>query len=522
VAAQGGIYRVRYKAAKSNSKSESIEAHLWQLAQKGALTMDELKSHPAVGLRVASRANIDGIEDYAATQLHSPDPVVQLAAAEALAECGTQKSAPSIAETLATIGTNSITRHALIHALHRVADDDFLKQTLQDRQPQLRRAALIILDQRPRNSLSSDSAVRALNDANSEVRAAAVAAFRKHTDWMPLAIDHAKRVISRDPVDTSILEVLVNEPEVRRAIRESVTESNRAVDSRIALLDLVAKFPSNDKKAWRNVTDIVLSSGDAKLIAAALRLQTASEEALGQVANNDSLSKSIRLEALRQIQSTNRFEDARHFELFLASLDPTNLPAVRLAAAGLLNSNLTPTQRQDAVAIIRADPLNRPLVDAGSKFSGDQQKLLADFEPLLTGGDENRGQQLFIGKAGCTACHRVGKTGGLVGPDLTRVGAIRSGRDLIESIALPSATFAQGYEPYRIELTSGEALTGVRVRSSDDSFILRDASGAETRLRPSEIKSTERSAVSIMPEGLLNNLSREEIRDLLAYLQKLK
>ena len=47
-------------------------------------------------------------------------------------------------------------------------------------------------------------------------------------------------------------------------------------------------------------------------------------------------------------------------------------------------------------------------------------------------------------------------------------------------------------------------------------------SGNETRLRQGEIKSTERATVSIMPDGLLNSLSREEIRDLLAYLQKLK
>jgi putative heme-binding domain-containing protein len=62
----------------------------------------------------------------------------------------------------------------------------------------------------------------------------------------------------------------------------------------------------------------------------------------------------------------------------------------------------------------------------------------------------------------------------------------------------------------------------MRVRSLDDSFVLRDASGAETRLRPEEIKSTGRATVSVMPEGLLNALSRDEIRDLLAYLQKLK
>jgi putative heme-binding domain-containing protein len=247
---------------------------------------------------------------------------------------------------------------------------------------------------------------------------------------------------------------------------------------------------------------------------------------------------------LRLLGADKRFADPGHFDFFLTRLAATNKPAVRLTAAELANAQFSADQINQIISKIETDSLIAPSVaeslsrqkslDSSTKVrlaeiqnrfkttTEDQEKILADLEPLLTGGDENRGQQLFIGKAGCSACHRVGKHGGLVGPDLTRVGAIRSGRDLVESLALPSATFAQSYEPYRVTLTSDAVLTGVRVRSTDGSFVLRDASGVETRLRQGEIKSTERAAVSIMPDGLLNGLSRDEIRDLLAYLQKLK
>ena len=128
----------------------------------------------------------------------------------------------------------------------------------------------------------------------------------------------------------------------------------------------------------------------------------------------------------------------------------------------------------------------------------------------------------FWGRQPAATCHRVGERGGLVGPDLTKIGAIRSGRDLIESLAAPSATFAQGYEPYIVLLKDGDSLSGVRVGQSDDTFVLRDTSGNATRLDPEQIASVRRSEVSIMPEGLLGVLSQDEIRDLLAFLQSLK
>jgi putative heme-binding domain-containing protein len=71
-------------------------------------------------------------------------------------------------------------------------------------------------------------------------------------------------------------------------------------------------------------------------------------------------------------------------------------------------------------------------------------------------------------------------------------------------------------------LKNGETASGIRVRQPDDSFVLRDASGAETHLRPEQIQSVERMKVSLMPEGLIDALTRSEVRDLLAYLQRLK
>jgi putative heme-binding domain-containing protein len=395
-----------------------------------------------------------------------------------------------------TADRDDFTRHRIIYDLHKSADRETLLKMLSDSDAERRRAALIVLDQAPHNALPFEAAFAALKDKDESLRRAAMESFRKHRDWMPRAVNYTKENLSPE-----LAELFVDEPEIRRAMRDVIEDVNRSVDERIAFLDIAAKRASNE---WKATAQKLLAAKNEKLITAALRLPVG-EQALSAVAANASLSDAIRLEALRQMPVKAR---QAHADFILARVAATNNATTRLAAAALL----TEEQRER----FKDDPLispRRALVD---------EKALVDLEPLLQGGDENRGQQVFLGKAGCSACHRVGKTGGVIGPDLTRVGAIRSERDLIESLAMPSATFAQGYEPLRVELSSREILNGMRARQLDDAFVLRDASGAETRLRSDQIKRVESSEVSIMPDGLLSGLTREEIRDLLAYLQKLK
>jgi putative heme-binding domain-containing protein len=152
--------------------------------------------------------------------------------------------------------------------------------------------------------------------------------------------------------------------------------------------------------------------------------------------------------------------------------------------------------------------------------SRDRRALIVEHEPLLADGDPARGRAVFFGKAvACSACHRVADEGGRIGPDLTRIGAIRSGRDLLESILWPSSTFAQGYESYSIATSDGRVLTGVIVRQDASVVLLRDSSGGETQLRRDELAEVRRSETSMMPEGLSRVLTREEFRDLLAFLR---
>jgi putative heme-binding domain-containing protein len=165
----------------------------------------------------------------------------------------------------------------------------------------------------------------------------------------------------------------------------------------------------------------------------------------------------------------------------------------------------------------------RRLVESLTADDESRRKQLATYEPLLRGGDPARGRDIFFGTlVACSACHRIGNNGGLVGPDLTKIGAIRSGRDLLESIVFPSSTFAQGYDNYIVTTKNREQYVGIIAERTEQSLVLRDSSGAEVRLAQDQVARMTRDSSSIMPEGLDRALTREEFADLLAFLQSLK
>jgi putative heme-binding domain-containing protein len=157
------------------------------------------------------------------------------------------------------------------------------------------------------------------------------------------------------------------------------------------------------------------------------------------------------------------------------------------------------------------------------KLGGDLEERkvrLAELSPLADGGDAQRGRHIFFGKkAACASCHTIAAEGGKVGPDLSAIGKIRTGRDLLEAVAFPSASFARGYRSYTILTEQGRVHTGVISRQSADTFYLRTAQLAEIRIPRSSIEEMRESKTSVMPKGLDNTLSQEELRDLIAFLR---
>jgi putative heme-binding domain-containing protein len=163
------------------------------------------------------------------------------------------------------------------------------------------------------------------------------------------------------------------------------------------------------------------------------------------------------------------------------------------------------------------------LTPVSGEIPPDAQQKLAEYEPLIGKGNAQRGRTVFFSpKTACATCHAIGTDGGKAGPDLTKIGAIRSGRDILESILVPSATFAQGYQSVTIATQDGQEVQGIIASESAEGVSLRDTSGTETMVYNGQIRGMRFSPVSLMPSGLEQGMTREEFADLLACLQSLR
>jgi putative heme-binding domain-containing protein len=156
----------------------------------------------------------------------------------------------------------------------------------------------------------------------------------------------------------------------------------------------------------------------------------------------------------------------------------------------------------------------------------DTTKQKARLEQMLAAlgeGDAKRGQLVFNGtKAACSTCHAVGYLGGDVGPDLTRIARIRNDRDLLESILFPNASFTQGYESVIVMTKAGIPHTGRVRKSAPDEVVLAINATQDVRLQRAEIAQMAPSRVSVMPAGLDQQLTPQELADLLAFLKACK
>lgn len=148
------------------------------------------------------------------------------------------------------------------------------------------------------------------------------------------------------------------------------------------------------------------------------------------------------------------------------------------------------------------------------------EELSAAIGDGLRDRDFDHGRILFA-EARCAACHCFGADGGGLGPDLSGVAGRFSMHDLLESIVKPSKTISDQYQAVTIATTNGRVVTGRVVNLSGDSLSINSDMydpDSTIRIRRGEIEEMEPSPVSMMPEGLLNSLNRDEVLDLVAYL----
>ena len=523
-----------------------------------------------------------------------PSAPARREAATALGRIGTKEAVPSLLSSLSGV-TDRFLDHSLVLALIRLDDRERTVAGLNDRSPDIRRGALIALDQMDHGKLSQGDVTRALETDNARVQRTALEVIARHRGWANQITQLSMGWLAEPELSEDrkaalqgVLLAFAKDKSVQQLIAGSLISEKSPQWTRLLLLDVIGRselkaIPS----AWQKPLLNSLVAADAETARAAVTAITAvnqsleKQNALGReellsVARNNKQPDDLRVSAAAAGLQPGQDIPADLFELLAAQCRAENPPVTRLAAAGVIGSAKVNAQQRDRVVelVAQAGPLEMPSLvrtfenaDSGSIDGkliqalekspgisalpgdrlvkllekvpaeirseadallrkchvdlGSQRKRLDELKDALSGGDPERGRNLFFGaKATCSACHRIGEEGANIGPNLAGIGEIRTRRDLLEAVVFPSASFARNFEPYSVLTTSGIPHSGIISRTTSDSIYLVTPERTTLRIPRSEIEDDGivPAKISIMPQGLDRILSPQELQDLLAFL----
>ncbi len=193
----------------------------------------------------------------------------------------------------------------------------------------------------------------------------------------------------------------------------------------------------------------------------------------------------------------------------------------QVAAGKIARNDLTPFHARQILSL--NDPaLTKRLSEVWGELrssSADRRARIADLKnrlapATLAQADRSRGRALF--NRVCASCHRLHGEGGAIGPDLTG-----SGRDnldyLLENIVDPAATVTADFRMVVVAMNDGRVLNGLVKARTARTLTLQTQTEAMV-LDRSEIEGLKPSSSSLMPDGLLDTLKPDEIRDLIGFL----
>ncbi|MBW8883548.1 MAG: c-type cytochrome [Planctomycetia bacterium] len=302
------------------------------------------------------------------------------------------------------------------------------------------------------------------------------------------------------------------------------------------------------------------------------RLATPQRTLLDTLINHiaDAVTKSsIVEERVAAIEFRGRITLAQNVASLANCLSPTEPREVQQAAMRVLGSfneptiatellsrwkRLTPPLRDEAVTILLSRPIwHEPLIAAletgdipisqvsipqrsrlaaikDEKLAERAKKILANFavgprqevidryqDSRSLKGDSTRGQIVY--RRECMNCHKLRGEGSDVGPSLETV-QHRSPQEILIHVLDPNREVSPNYLEYVVRLADGRVLTGLIAAETDAGLTLRRAQNQEDNILRSEIEEIASSGKSLMPEGMEQKITPQDMADLIAYLRK--
>ena len=152
----------------------------------------------------------------------------------------------------------------------------------------------------------------------------------------------------------------------------------------------------------------------------------------------------------------------------------------------------------------------------------DSQPLPAISQLAKRTGNSVNGKRIFEGAGTCAKCHIVAGQGIEVGPDLSEIGSKLTKQAMYESILFPSAGISHNYENWLILKDDGLVITGVLIGETDSEIQIKDDKGIKHVIKASEVDEKKKQVLSLMPADLHQELSAQDLVDLVEYMVTLK
>ncbi len=303
------------------------------------------------------------------------------------------------------------------------------------------------------------------------------------------------------------LNVRLGDVAARQEAIELLKNKGADAQERIAIARILGEIKSSE--ALAPLLDVSLTATDAELQRAALAAVSGfEEESIGEQLINKFdtftddvlpavfgglLSRSAWTRQLIEAISDDRISTAAIPSDVIEQLRRHTDPHV----ASLAVQKFGPSEIHDAGEMMQEIEGVRAVVEEGT-------------------GNPYAGEATFM--TNCAACHRLFHKGGNVGPDLTpyQRGNLAT---LLSSIVQPSTEIREGFEQVMLLTNDGRILTGFLTDQDNQIVTLRGKSGEDIRVEQTDIESIEPVGRSLMPDGLLDNLTDEQLRDFFAYLR---
>ncbi|MCP4783044.1 MAG: c-type cytochrome [Fuerstiella sp.] len=321
---------------------------------------------------------------------------------------------------------------------------------------------------------------------------------------LPLRLAEA---ISKAGGGSITLQARLGDAAAFRDLHEALASDQTPEQQRIEYAQVLGEL--NDSNSVSVLLSVLTSTGSPPLqseVLAALAAFSVPQIADAIIRHNDALHDDVRLVAYNVLVSRKDWSRAMLEAIERGMIDPTAIPRDTVRKMTVHNDDRI------------AELVRKHWSDVRGASTDEMKQQVERLSHVLESetGNPYAGESLYA--ATCGKCHRLFHQGGRIGPDLTQYK-----RDdtlaMLLNIVNPSAEIREGFENYMLLTSDGRVAAGFLFDQDKHLVVIRGADGQNITIRRDQIEEMVKQSTSLMPSGLLDKLSDQQVRDLMAYIR---